>query len=687
MTTSPKVQIAFDLALAGAGNFFTINSTPIGGTAISGAQPLAGDVLVDVTADARAISVRRGRSRETDRFDAGVASVVLDNRDRLYDPSYKVTQSATGGDTTYEIDVSGTTYVVHEFTTVGTATFTPGIVPLRGVEYLVVAGGGGGGGNSVGTNGGGGAGGVLTNLGTPVSMTSAVTVVVGAGGLGGIGAGAGTFPTRGGNSQFGSVATAVGGGAGESRSASVNANGGCGGGGADGSFVTGGTGTAGQGFAGGNGPSGGALGGAGGGGGADAAGANGVTDGNGGNGGNGRSLAITGASLTYGGGGGGGARDAQGGNGGSGGGGTGGRYPSTGPVNATNGTNGLGGGGGGAGRRAGVGTTTGGNGGSGIVIVRYPKVAFPSPFTPSLIPRKAITIEVDNQRIFTGQVEDIDLQYDPDQNNTTLFKASDAFTLLNQVILTSGTATAQLTGARVNDILDDAAWPLARRDIDTGFASLGADIIGTNVNALQYLNTVAASEPGGIFVARDGAVAFRDRGAAQTLTGVVFADDGTGIPFSELLVEYGTERLFNSIEVVFTGGTATAVNSTSQLAYGINALSVTTLLQSGSDPQNLASYYSNLYGNPIVRFNKLTIPINGLSGVELGQVLSLDLGDAVEVKFTPNGIGDPIEQVVVIESIEHTITPQNHSMSLTLSGSQAGFILDTSQLDIDSLGF
>jgi hypothetical protein len=87
MSTFPTVKIAFDLTLAGAGDFFTIGSTPIGGTAISGAQPIAGDVLTDVTDDVRSISVRRGRSRETDNFDAGVANIVVDNRTRLYDPA------------------------------------------------------------------------------------------------------------------------------------------------------------------------------------------------------------------------------------------------------------------------------------------------------------------------------------------------------------------------------------------------------------------------------------------------------------------------------------------------------------------------------------------------------------------------------------------------------------------------
>ena len=60
---SPTVKIAFDLTLAGGGDFFTIGATPIGGTAVSGAFPIAGDVLTDITADVRSITTRRGRSR------------------------------------------------------------------------------------------------------------------------------------------------------------------------------------------------------------------------------------------------------------------------------------------------------------------------------------------------------------------------------------------------------------------------------------------------------------------------------------------------------------------------------------------------------------------------------------------------------------------------------------------------
>jgi hypothetical protein len=402
MTINPVVQIAFDLSLAGAGNFFTIGSTPIGGTAVSGAQPIAGDVLVDVTNDVRAIQVRRGRSRETDRFDAGVATVTLDNRTRLYDPA------------------------------------------------------------------------------------------------------AGT--------------------------------------------------------------------------------------------------AVT-------------------------------------------------------------------------------------PYAASLKPRKALTVAANGQAVFTGQVEDIDLSYDVSGDSVTTFKAADGFTLLNQATLTPGTATPQGTGARINAILTDADWPVLRRAVDTGNATLGADVIGDRQSALDYLNLIAASEPGPIFVARDGKVAFLSRAAGQLPSGVEFRDDGLGIPFTGLSVEYGTERLHNVIEIVYTGGTATATNAASQVAYGIDALTVNTLLADGTQAQNMADFFASRFGEPLVRVTGLDVRVDALTGTDLGAVLGLDLGDQVTIVFTPNNVGDPLVQSVVVESIEHNITPGEHTMRLTLSETLAGFILDTSRLDIDTLGF
>jgi hypothetical protein len=86
MSVDVTVKIAFDLAAAGRGDFFTIGDSTKGtwGTASS---PLAGDILTDVTEYVRAVNIRRGRSRELEQYQAGAATVVLDNRNRYFDPT------------------------------------------------------------------------------------------------------------------------------------------------------------------------------------------------------------------------------------------------------------------------------------------------------------------------------------------------------------------------------------------------------------------------------------------------------------------------------------------------------------------------------------------------------------------------------------------------------------------------
>src|SRR6185295_20318356 len=84
------------------------------------------------------------------------------------------------GGTITEINVGGTFYEVHSYTTTGSSTFTPPSGATN-VEYLVVAGGGGGGRSVDRTGGGGGAGGVLSGSTFAVTVQS-YPVTVGGGG-------------------------------------------------------------------------------------------------------------------------------------------------------------------------------------------------------------------------------------------------------------------------------------------------------------------------------------------------------------------------------------------------------------------------------------------------------------------------------------------------------------------------
>jgi hypothetical protein len=276
-------------------------------------------------------------------------------------------QKAQGGN----IVTTDGTYVYHTFTSSGS------FIPSQALtaDYLVVAGGGGGGGGY--RSGAGGAGGLRCTVGatggggsleSALSLTAkSYPVLIGAGGVGITNANG----TSGGNSVFGSI-TATGGGYGGGSWDSGNAGGpGGSGGGGIGSSSTGGAGgtrTASpvQGFNGGSGYSG-ALQCGGGGGGAGAIGQNGGSGGTDGDGGNGATTSISGTSTTYAGGGGGGNYGS--GNvtiGGTGGGGAGGSGDSP-YKDGVSGTVNTGGGAGGA---SGDGFK-GGNGGSGIVIIRY----------------------------------------------------------------------------------------------------------------------------------------------------------------------------------------------------------------------------------------------------------------------------------------------------------------------------
>ena len=283
---------------------------------------------------------------------------------------------ATGGTTTNSGD-----FRIHTFTGPGTFTVSSAgnSAGSNSIEYLVVAGGGAGGGDRAA---GGGAGGLRHNFpspatgGFPVSVTSFPITVGG----GGTGVGDNTRGNSGTDSVFSSITSTGGGGGGSSIGNTSGLSGGSGGGGANG--AGGGSGNSppvspSQGNPGGTNSAplpGNAAGGGGGGGHAVTGGNGGPTTG--GTGGDGSPfpsafVASYGSPAGYFSGGGGGGRDGRsggsGGAGGLGGGSAGQSLPSPGTP-TTPGTANTGGGSGGMGVDP---PAASGNGGSGIVILRY----------------------------------------------------------------------------------------------------------------------------------------------------------------------------------------------------------------------------------------------------------------------------------------------------------------------------
>ena len=152
--------------------------------------------------------------------------------------------SATGG-VTSEVTISGITYRVHTFTTVGSSNFVVSSVGTSAaIDYLIVGGGGGGGGEA---GGGGGAGGLIYGTLTATATTYPITVGGGGATYAINGEVDGNSSSPGANSTFAGF-TALGGGRGGSfnngavTTISNGAAGGSGGGGAStssGAFTSG----------------------------------------------------------------------------------------------------------------------------------------------------------------------------------------------------------------------------------------------------------------------------------------------------------------------------------------------------------------------------------------------------------------------------------------------------------------
>jgi hypothetical protein len=295
-----------------------------------------------------------------------------------------------------------------------------------------------------------------------------------------------------------------------------------------------------------------------------------------------------------------------------------------------------------------------------------------SPYAGQIVPKRQVRISSGGIVQFFGLVDDWNLSYEPNGDSIAAAACSDATSSFATQTLATRTNTVQKSGERINTILDlpEINWPAALRDIDTGQMTLGADIIPDNINALTYLRLVEQSEPGAFFIGKSGNVIFRDRIAAPTSGGITLADDGSGIKYQSVRVQYGSELLANEVvvgsDITLTESIALDLESIED--YGIFNLTRTGLLiNDAADVEELAQFYASKYAQPEYRFESVDILLDELSLSQQADLLDLEIGDVVEIKFTPNGIAPAISKYAEIIRIDNSIDLDNHIMSLGFS--------------------
>lgn len=311
-----------------------------------------------------------------------------------------------------------------------------------------------------------------------------------------------------------------------------------------------------------------------------------------------------------------------------------------------------------------------------------------SPFYGNIKPKRVVRYSVDGVQTYQGVIDDWNLDYNIQGEATSTFVASDGFVYLNNQTLGGGTATPQLSGARINAILDDpfVQWPTDQRDIDPGTQLFGADVIPENQNVLNYLQQAELAELGLLFIGKTGNLIYRDRSHVPATTGLVrFADDGTGIGYSNMVIGYGSENLVNEVVAtsIITAAETTATDLASQQEYGIfNNTYTDLLLPTDAQVEAFELAILGKYNQPVYRFKEIQVRLNDLESADSQAVLNLELGDFVQVSFTPSNVPPTITRYAQIIRLTHnTDVTGEHIMTFGLD------TLNYSYLVLDDLVF
>ena len=276
----------------------------------------------------------------------------------------------------------------------------------------------------------------------------------------------------------------------------------------------------------------------------------------------------------------------------------------------------------------------------------------------------------------------------------TTINAVDAFRLAQnaQIATVAGTSAGQLSGARINNLLDAIDWPASMRDIDAGLTTMQADP-GTARTALNAMQVVETSEYGALYVDASGSFVFQDRAlTASSVSGTAteFNDDGTDIDYNNAVWILNDVLVYNQANVTRSGGSVqTATNQPSIDKYFLHSYNQQNLLmQTDQVALDYASAYVASRAETTVRCDAITLDLytdNYNTGII--AALSLDFFDPVTITTNQPG-ASTLTKTLQIFGVSMSISPNLWKVTFTtLEPIIEAFILDYSELDTGVLSY
>jgi hypothetical protein len=179
---------------------------------------------------------------------------------------------------------------------------------------------------------------------------------------------------------------------------------------------------------------------------------------------------------------------------------------------------------------------------------------------------------------------------------------------------------------------------------------------------------------------------------ASISNSIVLGDNGgTAIPYTDVRVVYASETLYTNVNVVTSAGTVSQSNAANGTAYGIRTLTIDpSLIPDNANGSALANYLLNIYDNPQLRFDSITVALESLQASDQVKILDTDVWDAATITYTPSAVGSAISAYQRIVGVNHTITPDTHRTTFNLAEFGNKFRLDSlvyGHLDQNVLGY
>ena len=229
----------------------------------------------------------------------------------------------------------------------------------------------------------------------------------------------------------------------------------------------------------------------------------------------------------------------------------------------------------------------------------------------------------------------------------------------------------ETTTARMSRLIGTTDYPAALQGFTASPVATVSEI-GTGTGVVPEMQLVADSEGGEIYVSKTGILTTTSRfdvfnATRSANSQATFTDSGVGLRYgTDLLIEYDADNLKNDVTVEFSGdGEVNAYSDAVIEAYGGAATTIETQLDSPTSAAQLATMELGVQGSLVPRISPIDVSVN-TAAADWQTILGLELLDRVTFKRTPT-VGNQFDRAALINAIDHQIEPGVWRTQLTLS--------------------